>query len=67
MNAGAFGVEPVAVSCPYCGEPFEALVDTSEGDTEYVQDCAICCHPIRFRVRIDPDGLVLLETDREDD
>lgn len=60
-------LEPVGVTCPYCGEPFEALVDTSEGDSDYVQDCEVCCNPIRFHVRIDADGLVLLETVREDD
>lgn len=55
------------VTCPYCGEAFTAVVDTGEGDTEYVQDCEICCHPIRFRVRLDGDAPVAVETAREDD
>lgn len=60
-------LQSLSVTCPYCGEAFDALIDTSEGDTDYVQDCDICCHPIRFWVRVDDDGPVQVETGREDD
>jgi transcription elongation factor Elf1 len=38
------------VECPYCGESFVALVDWSEGETSYIQDCEVCCQPIVFRL-----------------
>lgn len=60
-------LEPIAVACPYCGESFEAVVDASEGDAEYIQDCEICCHPIRFRVFADPAGGIRVETGRDDE
>lgn len=60
-------LQSLAVTCPYCGEAYDALIDTSEGDADYVEDCAVCCHPIRFRVRVDDDGPVQVETEREDD
>jgi len=60
-------IQPMPVSCPYCGETFEALVDISEGSTEYVQDCEVCCNPIRLAVNIEPDGTASLEAAREDD
>ena len=44
------------VSCPYCGEPFDTLVDYSAGAQQYVEDCRICCQPIVFHVSVDADG-----------
>lgn len=61
-------LEEVEVECPYCGERFTALVDTSEGDAEYVQDCEVCCAPILFTVRVDPTAAgATVTTEREQD
>ena len=54
-------INDVVVSCPYCGENFGTLVDGSAalgGDTtaDYVEDCAICCQPIRFLCSFDEAG-----------
>lgn len=55
------------IECPYCGEPFEMLVDLSAGTANYIEDCRICCQPIEFDVEIDPTGrLVRLAAMRED-
>lgn len=56
-----------AVDCPYCGAQFVALLDTSEGDAEYIQDCEVCCQPIRFEIAVDFAGGVSVTTTREDD
>jgi hypothetical protein len=42
------------VTCPYCGEAFEALVDPGAGDAGYVEDCPVCCRPIEMRLARDP-------------
>jgi hypothetical protein len=56
------------VSCPYCGESFEANVDASGGNQEYVEDCYVCCRPIVFRIEADTNGELLgLTTVRDDD
>ena len=47
---------PCDISCPYCGEPIEILVDESVGDQLYIEDCQVCCRPIALSVRIDDDG-----------
>ena len=61
------GTEFHAVHCPYCGEPFETLIDLSGGSSTYVEDCQVCCQPIEFRVTVDHAGaLVTLETVRSD-
>ena len=45
------------VSCPYCGESSELLVDLAGGAIqEYVQDCEVCCQPWLVRVRLDAEG-----------
>lgn len=34
------------VSCPYCGESSELVVDPGGGAIqEYVEDCEVCCRP----------------------
>lgn len=38
--------------CPYCGEPITMLLDLSEPDQEYVEDCEVCCNPIGVHVRV---------------
>jgi transcription elongation factor Elf1 len=40
-----------AFGCPYCGELVTMLVDLSEPDQEYIEDCEVCCNPIGVRVR----------------
>jgi len=34
------------VSCPYCGEVIELLIDDSVPEQEYIEDCQVCCRPI---------------------
>ena len=61
------GTEFHLIHCPYCGEPFETLIDLSAGSSSYVEDCQVCCQPIEFRVAVDPGGaLEALETVRSD-
>ena len=44
------------VSCPYCGEPLEVLLDAQDAGDEYIEDCQVCCKPIIFNVQLDSDG-----------
>ena len=45
------------VSCPYCGESVELLIDASGGGAqEYVEDCEVCCQPWSVRVVVGADG-----------
>ncbi|HEV2703474.1 MAG TPA: CPXCG motif-containing cysteine-rich protein [Steroidobacteraceae bacterium] len=61
------GSEFHVVDCPYCGEPFETLIDLSAGSSSYVEDCQVCCQPIEFKVAVDHAGaLESLETLRAD-
>ncbi len=46
-------MEEYSISCPYCGEIIEVLVDVSAGEQEYFEDCSVCCCPILFEISID--------------
>ncbi len=42
--------------CPWCGEPAETMVDGGGlSSQEYVEDCWVCCRPIRFIVERDEE------------
>ncbi|MEO8742570.1 MAG: CPXCG motif-containing cysteine-rich protein [Lysobacteraceae bacterium] len=59
--------DSIHVTCPFCGERFEALVDASAGDAEYIEDCPVCCRPITLRMSIDDEGnLDGLDASRDD-
>jgi hypothetical protein len=60
-EAAAAGGSPAGsefhlVHCPYCGEPFETLIDLSAGSASYIEDCQVCCQPIEFRMEVDHGG-----------
>ena len=45
------------ISCPYCGQEVELILDQSGGSLqEYVEDCEVCCMPWNVRVSFDGDG-----------
>lgn len=44
------------ISCPYCGETIEVLIDGSVPNQNYIEDCQVCCRPINFDVSVDQDG-----------
>ncbi|MBP9961847.1 CPXCG motif-containing cysteine-rich protein [Pseudomonas defluvii] len=52
--------------CPYCGEEFEAVLDLSGGDQQYVEDCPVCCRPIVFILQVHGDEW-MLDLKREDE
>ena len=45
------------LSCPYCGEIIQIIVDCSIPEQEYIEDCQVCCRPINFHVNIDSDNI----------
>ena len=56
-DLGAELDDVVPVSCPYCGESSEIMVDPAGGAVqEYVEDCEVCCQPWFVRVRLDAEG-----------
>jgi hypothetical protein len=55
------------ISCPYCGESIEVLVDASAGDQHYIEDCQVCCRPISLSIQIDAGGEPQVSATSEND
>jgi hypothetical protein len=50
-------LESVALTCPYCGEEIEVVVDCSVTEQQYVEDCSVCCRPLLLAVCIGDNGV----------
>jgi hypothetical protein len=55
------------IYCPYCGESQTVLIDTSESEQAYIEDCQVCCRPIDFIVSIDNQGDVMVVARHENE
>jgi len=55
------------IHCPYCGEIIEILLDPSEGDQHYIEDCQVCCRPIEVFTHVDESGHAKAEVRSEND
>ena len=60
-------LDPVQIRCPYCGEQIDIQVEIVSDEQDYVEDCTVCCQPIRLRVARDENGSpsVSATTDRD--
>lgn len=56
---------PTSVDCPYCGETIEVLIDGSVSEQQYIEDCQVCCRPIRFDVSVPESGYPLVNVNDE--
>jgi len=36
------------IGCPYCGETLAVLIDSTDVEQQYIEDCQVCCKPIVF-------------------
>jgi len=52
--------------CPYCLERISMILDPSEEESDYVEDCEVCCRPIEIYFRFSGERLVLFTARRMD-
>lgn len=48
------------IHCPFCGESMHILIDTSAGDQSYIEDCQVCCRPMRVDFTCDDSEILSL-------
>lgn len=53
------------INCPFCGESIEIVIDPSEDLQDYIEDCSVCCRPIRFQVLCANGELIQIQGLRE--
>ena len=53
--------------CPYCGETIDLLIDESEQEQNYIEDCQVCCRPIVVDITINFTGelIIVLRNENE--
>ncbi len=56
-----------SVSCPYCGETIEVMIDCSVYEQSYIEDCQVCCRPINFAVTVHADDDVTVTVSHENE
>jgi hypothetical protein len=45
------------VTCPNCWEKITIVLDLSVPEQDYIEDCFVCCRPIRIRYTTDAGTL----------
>ena len=49
------------IQCPFCGQRFEIVVDTSMGANRFTTDCEVCCRPIEVVAECVPGEILSLD------
>jgi hypothetical protein len=55
-------------TCAFCGEANELFVDrTAAKHQQFTEDCDVCCRPNLITVQLDPDGVLWIDAEQEDE
>lgn len=49
------------VQCPYCGQSFDLVLDTSSQTQRFTTDCEVCCRPIEVVAECEPGEVLSLD------
>ena len=60
-------LEEKRISCPYCGEVIEVLIDPEDTGQEYIEDCQVCCRPISFNISMQGNGELVIHVRAENE
>jgi hypothetical protein len=50
-----------SIQCPFCGQSFDLVIDTSIVTQRFTTDCEVCCRPFEVFVECEPGEVVSLE------
>ena len=49
------------IQCPFCGQRFELVIDTSLASQRFTTDCEVCCRPFEVLAECEPGEVLSLE------
>ena len=49
------------VSCPFCGQTFELMIDTTVSTQRFTTDCEVCCRPFEVVADCEPGEVISLD------
>ncbi len=59
----SIGVEvSETIQCPFCGQAFEVMIDTSVAEQRFTTDCEVCCRPFEIIAQCEPGEVLSVET-----
>ena len=47
--------------CPYCWESISMLIDNSQSQQRYIEDCEVCCNPIQILITTENQEITSFE------
>lgn len=50
-----------AIQCPFCGQRFDLVVDTSLDSQQFTTDCEVCCRPFEVFVECEPGEILAID------
>jgi hypothetical protein len=50
-----------SIQCPFCGQVFELIIDTSIAEQRFTTDCEICCRPFEICAQCAPGEILSLD------
>lgn len=53
--------EFVTIQCPFCGQSFDVVVDTSVRHQSFTTDCEVCCRPFEVRAECKAGEIVSVD------
>ncbi len=59
-------LETKIISCPYCGELIELVIDKSIPQQTYIEDCEVCCRPIQLNILVEDDEAMIYPSHEND-
>jgi hypothetical protein len=49
------------IQCPYCGQSFDLVIDTSTPTQHFTTECEVCCRPFEVYAECEPGEVLGLE------
>jgi len=53
------------INCPFCGQRFDLIIDTSIDVQRFTTDCEVCCRPFQVFAECEPGEVMSLEVGGE--
>jgi len=54
-------------TCPYCWQEVSMVLDASVSDQTYIEDCEVCCRPIKVWYTVEDDEIADFAADSTDE
>ncbi|PAW80552.1 MAG: hypothetical protein B9S33_18235 [Pedosphaera sp. Tous-C6FEB] len=50
--------DSATITCPFCGQSMELVLDTSLASQSFVTDCEVCCRPFEVVAECEPGEIL---------